>query len=121
MPHKGKDVRLSDRERVEHMLLAATDALAFIEGRSRADLDTDAMLRRAVVNCVQEIGEAAAKVSDEGRARIPDVPWPKIVGMRHILVHVYHDLDLNAVWNVVTRNLASLVDSLEEALQQWSA
>ena len=121
MPHRGKDSQLTDRERVEHMLLAASDALAFINGRTRTDLNTDPMLRRALVNCVQEIGEAAAKVSDEGRARAPSLPWSKIVGMRHILVHVYHDLDLDAIWNVATRNLDELVDSLQSGLTNWPA
>lgn len=82
---------------MEHMLLAARDALSFIKDRKRPDLDADAMFRRALVSCTQEIGEAAARVSKEGRERAPDLPWTKIVGMRHILVHVYHGLDLDAV------------------------
>jgi len=121
MPHKGKDSQLTDRERVEHMLLAASDALMFVKGRTRVELNTDSMLRRALVNCVQEIGEAAARVSDEGRARLPQIPWPKMVGMRHILVHVYHDLDLDAIWNVATQNLVDLVAHLQAALKNWPA
>ena len=48
------------------------------------------------------VGEAAARVSDEARARIPGLPWPRMVGMRHILVHAYYRVDYDAVWRVVT-------------------
>lgn len=103
------------------MLDAARQALSFIDGRERADLDTDHMLRRAVKDCVQEIGEAAARVTDAGRARVPELPWPKMVGMRHILVHAYHDLDNDSIWKVARQDLPELVTIVENALKQdWS-
>ena len=65
---RGSD-DVGDHVRFEHMLAAARDAVRFAAGRSRPDLDTDALLRRALVNCVQEIGEAAARMTSAGRAR----------------------------------------------------
>jgi uncharacterized protein with HEPN domain len=44
------------------MVDAARQAVAFSATRIRADLDSDPMFRRAVVNCLQEIGEAANRV-----------------------------------------------------------
>jgi len=119
MPRKGEDANLDDRIRCLHMLDAARQAVGFVKGRQRSDLDTDHMLRRAVKDCVQEIGEAAARVSDEGRARAPGLPWAKIVGMRHILVHVYHDLDADAIWRVVVEHLPAMIAELEAALEAW--
>lgn len=75
MPRDRKRQSIDDRVRLEHMLEAARDASQFVVGRSRADLDTDAMLLRALTNAVQEIGEAAANMSDEGRSRVPNLPW----------------------------------------------
>jgi len=86
-----------DRERFEHILAAAKDAISYVKGCSRADLDTDSKLLHALVHCVQVIGEAAARTTDEGRARVPALPWPKMVGMRHILVHAYYNIDRDAV------------------------
>jgi len=65
---------------------------------------------------IQEIGEAACHVTDEARARVPALPWEKIVGVRRILVHVYFDLDNDAIWKVATRDLATLADLLNDAL-----
>ncbi|MBX3380818.1 MAG: DUF86 domain-containing protein [Phycisphaeraceae bacterium] len=64
----------NDRERLQHMLDAATDIQIYIKGRRREDVETDSMLRRALVNALQVIGEAAARVSDDGRSRVPSLP-----------------------------------------------
>ena len=69
--------------RLEHMLDAAREAVAFIAGRTRADLDSNRMLVLAVVKSIEIIGEAASRVSEEGRATVPHLPWRQIVGMRN--------------------------------------
>jgi uncharacterized protein with HEPN domain len=111
----------SDRERLEHMLAAARDAVAISRGRSRSDLDTDVMLQHARVRCVQIVGEAAARVTDVGRQRVPGLPWPRVVGMRHILVHAYYKVDLDAVWRVVADHIPPMVPVLEAAISSWDA
>ena len=110
---------LDDRIRMLHMLEAAREALEFSQGRVRADLESDAMLRRALLNCVQEIGEAASQVSDAGRARATEIPWQKIVGMRHRMVHAYYDINRDSLWKVVEQHLEPLVDAIESALAHW--
>ncbi len=116
MLRRGKGVNLDDRTRMLHMLEAARQASSFITGRARADLESDHMLRRALKDCVQEIGEAAARVTDAGRQAAPTLPWEKIVGMRHILVHAYYDLDADAIWKVVAIDVPVLIGVPESAL-----
>jgi uncharacterized protein with HEPN domain len=38
----------------------------------------------------------------------PDIPWTRIVGMRHVLVHDYFGVDTEVVWGVVERELGTL-------------
>lgn len=95
----------ADRVRLMHMLEAAQQALDFSRGRDRHSLDTDLMYRRAVVNCIQEIGEAAVQVSEATRDLVPALPWKKVVGMRNRLVHVYFNINLDLVWEVVAKDL----------------
>lgn len=101
------------------MLEAAEQAVTFAQGRSRADLGVDAMLTRALVHAIQEIGEAASKVTEAGRARIPELPWTKLVGMRHRLVHDYWEINLDLVWAVVERDLSPLIDALKAGFENW--
>ncbi len=56
------------------MLEASEDALSFVVGRERADLDTDRMLALALVRSLEIVGEAGARISEEGRSGVPDVP-----------------------------------------------
>lgn len=51
-----------DRWRIGHMIEAAEQALALVQGRHRADLDTDAMLSLALTRAVEIVGESAAQV-----------------------------------------------------------
>lgn len=74
MPPDPHRVEIADRLRLQHMLDAARQVRTFIKARTRADLDADPMLARAVLHALQEIGEAASRLSDESRSRVPDVP-----------------------------------------------
>ena len=85
---------------------------AFIEGKSRADLDKDLMLVFALVRAVEIVGEAASKMSPDGRDEAPHIPWSKIVGMRNRLIHAYFNVDLDILWNTVTNALPELIEQL---------
>lgn len=65
-----------DRIRGQHMLGAARDVVTRAAGRTIHDLRSDMTLRRAMVNAIQEIGEAATRVTEHGRHRLAAVPWP---------------------------------------------
>jgi uncharacterized protein with HEPN domain len=100
------------------MLDAAREALQFCEGRTRADLDTDRMLARALVRTIEIIGEAASQVGHVTRAELTSVPWTDIVSMRHRLIHTYFDIDLDIVWNTAAVDLPPLVKTLRECLSR---
>jgi uncharacterized protein with HEPN domain len=82
--------------------------------------DTDELIQNWVTSHIQVIGEAANHVTEGLRSRHPEVPWPKIIGMRHILVHSYFEMDLEAVRGVVTRDLSSLKTQISAILAELS-
>ena len=108
----------ADAIRLRHMLEAAQEAVAFINNRTRQDLDADRMLTFALVHAIEIIGEAASKVSAEGRSACPSLPWASIIGMRNRLVHVYFDIDLDRVWETVTDDLPPLMAQLEAIISK---
>lgn len=107
-----------DRVRLLHMLEAARQAVSFVQGQTRDCLDQNVLIRRAVLHCVQEIGEAASRVSPDGRAFASSLPWNQIVGMRHRLVHVYFDVDLDLVWEVLVRDLPRLIPLIAAIVEE---
>lgn len=97
-----------DSIRLRHMLDATREALGYARRRSRADLETDTMLFRALVKCIEIVGEAATQVTPEGRALAPLIPWRELRGMRNRLIHAYFDIDLDIVWQTVSTDLPEL-------------
>lgn len=105
-----------DKVRLLHMVEAAENAVAFVTGMTRAELERDRKTMFAVIRCVEIIGEAASRISDATRASAPDIPWTAIVGMRNRLVHAYFDVDTDVVWNTATVELPGLKDRLKTLL-----
>jgi len=103
-----------DRIRLQHMLDATKEALEFVQGMQRADLDRNRMLVLSLVKELEIIGEAASKVSAELRSQHGAIPWLDISGMRNRLIHAYFDIDLDVVWTTVTKDLPLLKTELEK-------
>ena len=106
----------SDRERLLY-ILEAIERIYSHKG-DRLDFDSDELLQVWFVHHLQIIGEAASRLSDNMLEQHPEVPWGQMIGMRHILVHGYFEVDPDAVWNAVQLNLAELKVRVEAILQQ---
>jgi len=105
-----------DRIRLRHMLDASREAIGYAEGRSRGDLGTDTMLARALVKCIEIVGEAASRASEETRKRAAAIPWAQINGMRNRLIHAYFDINPDEVWGTVVNDLPVIARALEAIL-----
>lgn len=101
-----------DRVRIVHMIEAAETVARFIAGRGRDDLDRDDLLRFAVVRAIEIMGEAASRVTPATRAATPQVPWPRIIGMRNRIVHAYFDINVTVVWMTATEEIPALLPVL---------
>ena len=108
--------RRDDTVPMRHMLDYAREALAMMDGRSRHDLDTDRMLQLALTQLVEIIGEAANRVSHEGRSRHPYIPWQDAINTRHRFIHGYDTVDYDVVWQIASQELPLLIAALERAL-----
>ena len=99
------------------MLDAAKAVREFITGRSYQDYLIDRMLRGAVERHLEIIGEAAGKVSEAFRDAHPEIPWQKIIGQRHVLIHDYGDIEDELIWSVATIHIPDLIDKLEPLME----
>ena len=106
-----------DLVKCEDMRLHAERAVRFMAGRSLPEFLADELVQSAVVRCIEVIGEAARLVSEETRLRAPGIPWPLIVGMRHVLAHDYGAVSLDRVHDVVIHHLEPLLADLTPLIQ----
>jgi uncharacterized protein with HEPN domain len=100
--------------RLQHMLDHAREASALVKGKCRIDLDTDRVLELALVRLLEVIGEAANRVSPEMKSKYPGIPWFQIIGLRHRLIHGYDAVDLDILWEILSKDLPPLITELEK-------
>ncbi|HVU10938.1 MAG TPA: HepT-like ribonuclease domain-containing protein, partial [Phototrophicaceae bacterium] len=79
-------------------------------------LDDDEILVFALIRALTIIGEAASNVTESFREAHPQISWALIIGMRHRVVQAYFEVDLDIVWDTVTKNLPTLLNQLDSLL-----
>lgn len=105
-----------DVVRLRHMLDASREAIFFMQGKTRSDLDKDRKLVLALVKSIEIIGEAAYQLTPDSREQIPTIPWNDIITMRHRLVHAYFDINLDILWMTMQIDLPPLIVELERLI-----
>jgi uncharacterized protein with HEPN domain len=89
----------------------------FTAGLDRAAFQQSELVRSAVAHKLTIVGEAAAHVPEHVRSRHPEVPWPKIVAFRNIMIHAYFGIDWDEVWRAAARECPALKAQVESVLQ----
>ena len=115
---------LKDRERLEHMLAAIDRVLRYTHGKTYEELVADDMMYYAVVKNIEIMGEAANMLTYEFRDAHPETQWRQVTNMRNFLIHGYHNVEEDLVWEAITQDLAPLREQLEKYLtetnwEQW--
>lgn len=85
-----------DGERLRDILESIERIERYISGGTAA-FENNELIQTWAVHYIQIIGEAANHLSQHLQTYYPQVPWSKIIGMRHILVHNYFDIDMDVV------------------------
>lgn len=104
------------REFLRHILAEADYLVAVSATMSRAQLDEDPTIQRAVVRSIEIIGEASKRVPPAVREAHPQVQWSSMARMRDRLVHDYFGVDLDIVWDVVQTKIPPLRTELQRIL-----
>jgi uncharacterized protein with HEPN domain len=102
-----------DNARLLDILLAARRILAFAESFSYEQYEADESIQSAVSYQLLIIGEAAGAISQATKSQLSHIPWRQIVGLRNILAHEYFRVDARIIWNIVQKDLPSLIRQIE--------
>lgn len=110
--------QIKDAGQIEHIAIAINYILSFVKNKTKEDFQTDKMLFFSVVKNLEIIGEAAYKLTNEFKESHPDIPWKLIIGMRHVLVHDYYNIDEITAWNTVQDCIIPLQHQITAILNQ---
>ena len=99
-------------------IIEAIDRIERYSSRGKDAFENDELVQNWIVNHLQVIGEAARSLSVDLKDSNKEVAWAKIIGMRHILVHRYFEIDRDLVWSVVVGDLPELKQRVEAILEE---
>ena len=98
-------------------MLEAIERIEKYATRGEEAFRLDELIQTWMVQNIQVIGEVARALSQDLRNEYRDIPWTNIVGMRHVMVHEYFEIDPDIVWEVVSKDLPSLKTHIQAMLK----
>ncbi len=87
---------------------------SFVGEMGFEQFEYDSKTHKAVIRCLEEIGEGVKHITDDIKKKYPDVPWKEAAGLRDKLIHYYWGVDLKIVWNVIKYDLPILKQTIDK-------
>lgn len=104
-----------DRAFIEDMLARIAMVEEFVQP-GREIFMTSIMTQEAVIRSLEIIGEASRSLSDEFRTAQAQVPWRQIAAFRNFVIHVYWEIKVERIWEIIENDLPSLKAQLQAIL-----
>jgi len=109
-----------DRDLVQDIVNRIDLTQEFVAG-GRDTFMENRMMQEAVIRNLEVIGEASRSLTEELRQQHPEVPWKQIGAFRNFVIHVYWDIKLERIWQIVENDLPPLKPEIEAILQELDA
>ena len=114
MPRDARAYLLDMRE-------TATLLVQLVSNRTLQDMSDDQAFRWAVERAMQNIGEAVFQLKHLDENLVQSISeHERIIGLRHILVHAYDEVNPAVLWNIIETKLPLMVDEVQSLLQKLS-
>ena len=84
-----------------HILESIERIENFVKSISQEKFIQDEKTHDATIRRLEIIGEAAKNLSKNFKDNHREIKWPKIIGMRNIIVHEYFGVDLKLTYRIV--------------------
>ncbi|MGC2204215.1 MAG: HepT-like ribonuclease domain-containing protein [Stellaceae bacterium] len=114
--------------RAPSQIARLTDIIEAIElicselaGVTLQSLESDRRKQWLVERGIEIISEASRHLSDELKARHPEIPWAKVAGIGNVLRHEYERVAYDVLWRVVHDDLRPLEKACCEELAREQA
>lgn len=93
----------------------------YIEGLDYKTFSENQMVIDAVLRNLELIGEASKNIPEEIKRKFSNLPWPEMIGLRNIAAHGYFKIDLEIIWDIITKDIPEskkkLIIMLKELFQ----
>jgi uncharacterized protein with HEPN domain len=96
---------------------ACSKILSYTAGYGLNDFLGDDKTADAVIRNFEIIGEAANRLTDDFKDQHRQIDWHKIRGFRNRIVHDYIDIDFEIVWELRSKNIPVLLETISEIIR----
>lgn len=103
---------------INDILESMNKIVKFTAGMDYSDFSRNEMVIDAVLRNIEVIGEAAKNIPDDIKDKYTEIPWKRIIGLRNIVIHEYHGVDLENIWKIVNENIPSVRPVFEKIREE---
>ena len=109
-------MKYSDVERIKKIKRYTGKLIEYVHNNklTRDLINRDETIQWTLTTPLYNIGEHAYYLSEEFRKDHSDIPWAKISGLRHRLVHDYEDTNWNIICDIIFDVLPEFQKQLDE-------
>ena len=97
---------------IQDIIESAQKILEYTKGLTYDDFKSDSMRVDAVIRNFEIIGEAANRLPEEFKDKIPGIDWHKIRGFRNRVAHDYMGINYFIVWQIKEEFLPEMINIL---------
>jgi uncharacterized protein with HEPN domain len=97
---------------IQDIIEYAQKILEYTNGLTYDDFKSDSMRVDAVIRNFEIIGEAANRLPEEFKDKIPGIDWHKIHGFRNRVAHDYMGINYFIVWQIKEEFLPEMINIL---------
>ena len=108
----------NDPKRLNDILQAIDTIFEYIGDRDMNTFLADKRSYHAVIYNIMIIGEAANMLTHEFRDAHADMQWRQITNMRNFLIHGYHNVEEDLVWEAISVDLHPIREKIVKYLEE---
>ena len=108
----------NDPKRLKDMVAAIDTIFEYVANRTKEEFVDDKKTYHAVIYNIMIMGEAANMLTLEFRESHPETQWRQVTNMRNFLIHGYHNVEEELVWETVAKDLLPLREQITRYIDE---
>jgi uncharacterized protein with HEPN domain len=84
----------------------------YVKNLTFEEFEKDTMRYLAVSRLLEIIGEATKNLSNDFKAKHPNIPWKKMAGLRDVIIHDYQELNREMIFKISSQDIPKLLAEL---------
>jgi len=105
-----------DKVCVEKIIMYCNKVISFSDEVSREDFMDSDILKYSCSFALGQIGDLVKQISNNFKEQRSEVPWHKVAGFRNRVIHEYENVDLDILWEIITKSIPELLNYTQEIL-----